>query len=155
MIMGIDMNISSYKKMFINSLISFAISSFSFLLIPLSDFRGTIFQKLIAYAVGALFWIGFITGLIVTMYLGNVRKKDSNKSYKLPGVLCFFKNKISIKCDISMIISVISLIVFQKLLGTHHIVSVILLSITIFLIYMHSVFNGNNYAYMTKKGVKK
>lgn len=149
------MNISSYKKMFLNSLICFAVSSFSFLLIPLSDFRGTILQKLTAYVIGALFWIGFITGLIITMYIGNIRKKDCDKQYKLPGVLCFFKNEISVKCDISMIISVILLIIFQKLIGTYHIVSIILLSLTIFLIYIHSVFNGNNYAYMTKKGVKK
>lgn len=155
MIRGIDMNINNYKKMFLSSLISLAISSFSFLLIPLSDFRGTIFQKLIAYTVGVLFWIGFIIGLIITVRLGSIRKKDSDKNYKLPGVLCFFKNKIAIKCDILMIISVILLIIFQKLLGTYCIVSVILLSFTMFAIYMHSVFNGNNYAYMmTQKGVK-
>lgn len=148
------MNVNSYKKMFLNSLISFVISSFSFLLIPLSDFRGTIFQKLTSYAVGVLFWAGFIIGLIITVYLGSIRKKDSDKHYKLPGILCFFKNKIAVKCDISMIISVILLIIFQRLLGTHHIASVIILSFTIFTIYIHSVFNGNNYAYMTQRGVK-
>jgi len=152
---SIDMNINDYKKMILFSLISFAASSFSFMLIPFSDFRGTVLQKSTAYAVGILFWAGFIIGLIITVRLGRIRKKDSDKNYRLPGALCFFKNKNAVKSDIAMIISVILLIVFQKLLGTHHIVSVILLSVTIFAVYIHSILNGNNYAYITRKGVKK
>ncbi len=149
------MNIDSYKKMFLNSIISFSVSSFSFLLVPFSDFRGTNFQKISAYIVSILFWAGFIIGLFVTVRLGRIRKKNFNENRKFPGVIYFFRNKISIKCDIAMIISFILLIIFQKILGAYHIISIVFLSFTIFTVYMHSVFNGNNYLYMTKKGVKK
>lgn len=149
------MKVSKYRRMMLYSVFGFAISAFSFMLIPLSDFRGTSLQKTMAYMIGALFWLGLIMGLIITLKLSQIRKKNSKKKYKYPGAICFFKNKQAIFCDISMGISIILLVIFQKLFGTYHIVSIILLSIAIFLVYIHSIVNGNNFSYATQKGVKK
>ena len=149
------MKVSKYRRMLLYSIFGFAVSAFSFMLIPLSDFRGSALQKTIAYMIGALFWLGLISGLIITIKLGQIRKNFSEKKYKLPGVMCFFKNKQAICCDVLMGASVILLVIFQKLFGTYHIASIVLLSLTVFLVYIHSIVNGNNFAYATQKGVKK
>lgn len=69
------MKINRYMKLILYSQIGFAISAFSFLLIPLSDFRGTDLQKIIAYMIGGLFWLGLAIG----MFYGYI------KSYKKAG----------------------------------------------------------------------
>lgn len=149
------MKVRKYRKIMLISIMCFAVSSISFTLIPFSDFRKSGVQQTLAYMVGALFWLGFITGLLITAWLGHIRKSDSNKKNKLPGVLCFFKNKRAMQCDITMIVSFVLLITFQKFFGVYHWVSIILLSITLFFVYLHSILNGNNYAYVIQKGVKK
>ena len=137
------------------SIFSFAISSFSFLLIPLSSFHGTKLQLIFAYAVGILFWSGLITGLIFTVLLGNKRKKAGFKGYTLPGIFNFFKNVKAKVFDVLMVFNVIMLLISSNLLGMYHNLSVLFLSLTCFSFYMHSIFNGNNYAYVNKKGVKE
>lgn len=149
------MKVNRCMNLILYSQIGFAISAFSFLLIPLSDFRGNSLQKTIAYLIGGLFWFGLAVGMIFTAILSRIRKSDSKKKHSIPGVLYFFKNKRAAQCDIAMIISLILLLIFQKLFGTYHMVSIILLSITLFTVYLHAVLNGSNYAYVMQKGVKK
>lgn len=149
------MKIRTYRKMILISIICFAVSLISFTLIPFSDFRKSGVQQTLAYMVGVLFWLGVIIGILITAWLGHIRNSDSNKKNKLPGVLCFFKNKRAIQCDITMIVSFVLLIIFQKSFGVYHWLSIILLSITLFFVYLHSILNGNNYAYAIQKGVKK
>ncbi len=151
----IYLKIKSFNSYIIISIFSFAISSFSFLLIPLSSFHGTKLQLIFAYAVGTLFWSGLILGLIFIVLLSNQRKKDGFKKYKLLGIFNFFKNAKAKVFDVLMIFNVIMLIISSRLLGMHHNLSVIFLSLTCFSFYMHSIFNGNNYAYVNKKGVKE
>ena len=137
------------------SIICFAVSAFSFSLIPFSDFRGNGIEQTIAYMIGGLFWLGLILGLVTTVILGNIRKKNSENKSTLPGIICFFKNKRAVQCDITMFVTLILVIISQKLLGIYHWISVILLSITLFSVYLHSILNGSNYAYAIQKGVKK
>ena len=149
------MKISKYRKIMFISIICFALSAFSFFLIPFSDFRGNGIEQTIAYMIGGLFWLGLISGLVMTSILGSIRKKNSKKKNTLPGVVCFFKNKRAMQCDITMFVALILFVISQKLLGIYHWVSIILLSITLFSVYLHSILNGSNYAYAIQKGVKK
>lgn len=149
------MKISKYRRIMLISILCFAVSSLSFFLIPFSNFRSSGIEQTMAYMVGGLFWLGLISGLIVTTILSHIRKKDSKKKNRLPGVLCFFKNKRAKQCDVTMFIALVLFIISQKLLGLYHWVSIILLSITLFSVYLHSILNGNNYAYAIQKGVKQ
>lgn len=40
---------------FMGSIVCFALSSMSFLLIPVSDFNGTLIRRILAYMVGGVF----------------------------------------------------------------------------------------------------
>lgn len=145
---------SKCKKLLLLSVVFFTASSMSFILIPVSDFNGTSIQRFFAYTVGAMFWLGVIVGLAVTFSLGSVRQKAGYCKYPIPGILCFFKTKSGIFFDIIMFFSLALFIGAKLLLADYEWVRIIMLSITMFSFYMHSVFNGNNYLFVVKKGVE-
>ena len=147
------MSKNRYCGILLYSVISFLISALSFILIPFSNFEGTKLQKALAYMVGFIFWIGLIVGLILTHYLGKIREKHNYRKYFLPGILCFFKNKKSKYIDILMIISAIAFIIVKTSFSNEILVLSITLSLLVFSVYIHSVLNGNNYAFAVKKGV--
>ena len=141
----INMSKNRYCGILLYSVISFLISALSFILIPFSNFEGTKLQK--------AFWIGLIVGLILTHYLGKIREKHNYRKYFLQGILCFFKNKKSRFIDILMIVSAIAFIIVKTLFSNEILVLSITLSLLVFSVYIHSVLNGNNYAFAVKKGV--
>lgn len=149
------MKINTYRKVLLYSVLCYAVSSISFLCIPFSDFNEDGIKRIMAYMVGGLFWSGLIVGLILTAVLGFWRKKASKKKCKLPGILCFFRNKQAMRCDSAMLLMIVLFIISQNFLGLYHWISIILLSSMLFSIYMHSVLNGNNYAYAMQRGVRK
>ena len=149
----INMSKNKYYRILLYSVISFLISSLSFVLIPLSSFEGSKLQKALAYMVGVLFWTGLIVGLILTHYLSKIRQEHNYRKYLLPGIFCFFKNKKSRVCDILLIISAIAFIVVKVSFSNKILTLSIILSLLVFFIYIHSVLNGNNYAFAVKKGV--
>lgn len=149
----INMSKNKYCNVLLYSVISFLISALSFILIPFSNFEGSKIQKALAYTVGFIFWIGLIVGLILTHYLGKKRQKHHYREHYLPGIFCFFKNKKSRACDILMIISAIAYIVVKTSFPDKIFVMSISLSLLVFSVYIHSVLNGNNYAFAVKKGV--
>ena len=149
----INMSKNRYCGILLYSVISFLISALSFILIPFSNFEGTKLQKALAYMVGFIFWIGLIVGLILTHYLGKIREKHNYRKYFLQGILCFFKNKKSRFIDFLMIVSAIAFIIVKTLFSNEILVLSITLSLLVFSVYIHSVLNGNNYAFAVKKGV--
>lgn len=131
----------------------FAVSSSSFLFIPISNFNGNNPQQFIAYLVGILFWGGLIAGVFCMIILDSKRRKAKFRKSQCPGVLRFFKNKKAKKCDVCMIVSILVFMLSEKLLGLYHTLSLVLLALTVLSIYLHSILNGNNYAYAFQKGV--
>lgn len=105
--------------------------------------------------VGILFWLGFIIGLTITFVLGRMRRKVGYKKYRIPGLFCFFNNKIGKICDIAMLISLIVIIAAKILLKDYNLLWPVMLSIAMFLIFMHSIINGNNYSYAFQEDVKQ
>ncbi len=151
----INMSKNKYYRILLYSVISFLVSSLSFVLIPLSSFEGSKLQKALAYMVGFIFWIGLIVGLILTHYLSKIRQKHDYRKYFLPGILCFFRNKKSRFVDILMIILAIAFIIVKTSFSSEILVLSITLSLLVFSVYIHSVLNGNNYAFAVKKGVHR
>lgn len=131
----------------------FAISSASFLFIPKSNFNGNNSQRTLAYMVGILFWLGLIAGAICLVIMNTKRRKAHFKKYSFPGALCFFKNKKAKICDFAMILSVPAFILSNQTFGLYHTLSLVFLALSVLLIYLHSILNGNNYAYAFQKGV--
>lgn len=131
----------------------FAVSSSSFLFIPKSNFNGSVSQQVVAYLVGILFWGGLLSGVFSLIILDFKRRKAKYRKYYCPGVLRFFGNKKAKICDSCMIVSVLTFIISEKQLGLYHTLSLVLLALTVLSIYLHSILNGNNYAYAFQKGV--
>ena len=146
---------AGYRSILLASIGAFAVSSASFLLIPVSSFSGTSLQKTLAYLVGILFWSGLIAGTAMSAVLGKIRRTEHYKKYDLPGALCFFKNKKAKLFDIVMIAAAVALIITSIIGAGTGWVYMILLSACVFSVYMHSVFNGNNYSFAVFKEVKK
>lgn len=144
-----------YRQVLLGSIACFTVSSMSFLLIPISDFNGTTIQRVFAYMVGGLFWIGLFVGLILTVIMSSWRKKDNINKHRLPGILCFFRNRSAMRCDCAMFLIIVLFIISQKFFGLYNWISIILLSCMLMSIYMHSVLNGENYAYLMQRGVRK
>ena len=137
------MKFKKYNCALLCSIVCFTISSASFILIPISDFNGTKIERILAYMVGILFW------------LGRMRRKVGYKKYRIPGLFCFFNNKIGKICDIAMLISLIVIIAAKILLKDYNLLWPVMLSIAMFLIFMHSIINGNNYSYAFQEDVKQ
>ena len=131
----------------------FVVSSSSFLFIPKSNFNGSNPQQFIAYLVGILFWGGLLSGAFSLIILDFKRRKAKYRQSRCPGVLRFFKNKKAKICDLCLLISALAFITSKKLLGLYHTLSLVLLALTVLSIYLHSILNGNNYAYAFQKGV--
>lgn len=85
--------------------------------------------------------------------LDSKRRKAKFRKSQCPGVLRFFKNKKAKKCDVCMIVSILVFMLSEKHLGLYHTLSLVLLALTVLSIYLHSILNGNNYAYAFQKGV--
>lgn len=133
----------------------FAISSSSFLFIPKSNFNGRNSQQALAYMVGVLFWLGLLVGMCSIILLNIKRRKARYRKHRFPGMLCFFSSKKAKVCDVLMAFSLILFLTFKHFFGLYHSLSLALLALSVLLIYMHSILNGNNYAYAFQKGVWK
>lgn len=64
-----------YRLTLMGSMVCFALSSMSFLLMLVSDFNGMLICRILAYMVDGLFWGGLLLRLIVTAVLSSWRKK--------------------------------------------------------------------------------
>ena len=146
---------NNHKLLIRLSELCFAVSSFSFLFIPKSNFNGDGSQKVLAYMVGILFWFGLFFGLLFLFILNIKRKQSRFKKYRLIGVFNFFKNKKAKNCDLAMCVSVVSFGISYHIFGLYHTMSLILLTLSTLSVYLHSILNGNNYAYAFRKGELK
>lgn len=134
-----------------SSVICFAVSAFSLLMIPIKPIDKDV--KIIL--VSSLFWLGFVAGIALTIVLGFIRNKAGEKTYPYPGIICFFKNKTAVICDVLWIACAVTLIVLNIVLGTRHAVYTVFLSLSLFGCFMHAILNGNNFAFVNERGVSK
>ena len=140
-----------YKIFLAISIACFALSSVSVMLI-LADNNKESLKPLI---ISTIFWGGLIIGLIFTFLIGKYRKNEKYKIHKYPGIFCFMKNKNATICDIVWLLSIVLFLLFSAILGQHNVFSIMMLALALLLSYLHSVFNGNNYAFIVKRGKRK
>ena len=146
-----------YKIFLAISIACFALSSVSVMLILADNIK----ESLKPLIISTIFWGGLIIGLIFTFLIGKYRK---NETYtfngvaflkKYPRIFCFMKNKNATICDIVWLLSIVLFLLFSAILGQHNVFSIMMLALALLLSYLHSVFNGNNYAFIVKRGKRK
>ena len=141
------MNKLRYRRLLGASICCFGIASAAFLLIPFASFRQSGIRQILAYGVGVLFWGGMAGGLFLTHRLSVMRKQQIH-THSLAGIFRFFSSKPARMTDIAMIVSVNLTAVSVICLSSVHILSVAAISVTVFLICLHSILNGSNYAFL-------
>ncbi len=141
-----------FLRRFLFMLVSYMLMPLSFIIMTIADFEGNTVQRILAYSVGVLFWLGVIAGTVFLILLNRTRKKDSKgDSIKgLPGILHFFSCRQGKIIDIVFIFTVLVCIV----LGVFHFlkgnIRFLVYGITILCGILHAVFNGANYIYLKK-----
>ena len=130
------------------SMVCFAISAASLWLIPVN----WIDENAKVILVSILVWLGFAGGMVLTLILGVRRRAEGEKAYPFPGIICFFKNKTAAICDVLWIMCAVVLVVLHFSVGTRSLAYIVFLSLTLFGCCLHAILNGNNYAYVKKRG---
>lgn len=142
-----------------------AISSFSLILVPFSDYDGSAFNVVTAIIAGVLFWLFLILGYLVFAGIAKHRKvyekkaTSSNKgrlsradNKKKPGIVCFFSNKFAMIADIVLIASfILTLVMVLFIPQTPQVIQIILISLLLFSLHMHCVLNGINFRYIRER----
>ncbi len=137
------------KLNLIISVILMFISSFSLIIIPFSDFNGITIQKVLAYVIGAVFWLFLVAAWTIQIILSKQIKSDSKKF----GLISFFSNKIAIAADIIALISLVATILMTIISGEvviPEIVSYLIISVFFFSLQMHCVCNGKIFKHILK-----
>lgn len=151
------------RQLMMLSIIMLAISSFSLLLISVSDYAGNAFNVFMAVLTGILFWLFLILGYVLLAVVSHHRKayehehrtaKRSNNKKK-PGAFCFFSNKYATIADIAMVILFIVLIVIMIIPSKTETLKLIVVPTFIFSVHMHGILNGVNLKYINQLSQKR
>lgn len=129
-------------------IISLFTSSFSLILSYFGDYQGNIINIIMAYAVGVLFWLGLIIGYVLLFILSKHRKAKTKPKKCKPGIIVFFSNKPAKIADLTMVGSLILTLVFTFIPFLRFGIEIVFLSILVFSIHMHCLFNGVNFKYI-------
>lgn len=135
------------KISLIVSIVLIFISSFSIVLIPLSDFNGNTKQKILAYFIGILFW----TCLIAAWIIHAVIYKSAKHIKKRIGIISLFENSPAKIFDVLTLLSLIEVIAVTIISAKGSVpeaVSYISVSVLLFVFQMHCIFNGKNFKYV-------
>ncbi|MCR4615401.1 MAG: hypothetical protein K5756_04555 [Clostridiales bacterium] len=132
------------------SIAAFTIMSLSVLLTPFSETYNPLNgKKFMTYIIFALFWLGFVSGIIFVILASFSRKNLKGRKKikgKLPGIISFFKNTESI---ISFAVFIIGVAITLFLRIGSHDSKAFLQFIGLFCIVwgfsLHCVFDGCNY----------
>ena len=134
---------------FLISLVGFFLSSATVLFIPLVSFEGEAWQKVIAYILGAIFWLGLAAGITFLILVNRMRKKKQ-KTKTVP-FIWFFRNKIALIFDIALIVGFIGIFPVLFIKGLNQWLSAGIIFTFIFSLEMHGMFNGENYKFAKSK----
>ena len=144
--------IKTIRKQFWLSVGLLTAMSASFLLMPWASGIANDTGDWSVRIVGVIFWALAITGY-GTVIMANVNRKNFlNKKFGRdiqlnfrPGAFCVFSNKLAEMADIMLVIFAIAFVValFTQLKNTYYII--VILSVLIWAINMHCLFNGRIY----------
>ena len=151
------------KILFYLSVFFLTLMSFTIMLMPLASESAIATNDFSVILVGASFWVLTILGYGILGVANHKRKRfwikrfgrDIQKNYR-PGFLCFSANKIAEVFDIMMVIFLITSLVVAFTPWKNTFFFIALLSLLVWTVNMHSLFNGRIYRITKyKKGEKK
>lgn len=136
----------SNKRWLQLAIISFALSSISILLMPISSDKAQAGDFKMLYILGGSFWMLTLMGYIITIILHIKAKRITkvNINYKT-GVFRFFTNRPAKIADAIFIISIILLLAAHFTIDSSSYIICILLSLLVMSFHMHIVFNSRIY----------
>lgn len=134
------------RKQFFISCLCFSMISISVLLLPLAGEGENNLQVYIGYAVGILFWLGLLAGIVtyLRLYRQNkkfIKEKVGKKSR--PSCINFFRNKYAAVTDIVLCTSFVVMILGSIFIEFPVGVDVIVFCLFITSTYLHFLLNGN------------
>ena len=135
---------------FLFSIAGFFISSATVWFIPLASFEGQVWQRIIAYILGSIFWTGLIAGIVFLSILNQIRKK--NRHIKAIPFVRFFSNRIALVFDIAAIVSFAGIFFVLFFNGLNQWISAGIIFTFAFSLEMHGMFNGENFKYIMYQG---
>lgn len=150
------------KMLFYLSAFFLTLMSFTIMLMPRASESAITTNNLSVILVGAFFWVLAIHGYGILGVANHKRKRfwikrlgwDIQKNYR-PGFLCFSANRIAEVFDIMMVIFLISSLVVAFTPWRNTFFFIVLLSLLVWAVNMHSLFNGRIYRITKyKKGEK-
>lgn len=132
-----------------------AVSSFSFLLTYIGNFKGNLPSVIVAYATGILLWGGLISAYIIFAVINSKRKKAAKEktTFKEIGLVNFFSNQYA-KCFDILLVVFLLLITVSLFVPILENVAVIFITGFVFSLHMHGILNGINFRYLLNKGGK-
>jgi hypothetical protein len=131
------------KKHLYLSVISFFLSSVTIWFMPHESIR---------LILGIVFWIGLVAGFLFQIPITKARKAD-RKYKERHGIALFrfFSNKAAIVFDLALVISAVVAIAGVLVTEIPDIVAFGGVFGFVFSLEMHGVFNGRNYAWLSKR----
>ncbi len=133
------------------SVLCLFVSSFSILLTFIGNYEGDLFNVIFAVLTGVLFWGGLAAGYAILFVVNRHRKRfEASRGVKNSrvGVLKFFSNKWAKIIDVWLIFMFLLNLVIMFVPVAGQAVQVVTIVLLIFLIHMHSLFNGINFTYI-------
>lgn len=151
--------VKRFKSAFCLSVIAVCVSTIALLLISFADMNGNIFEKVISYIAGLLFWSGLIMEQVFFYKANSLMKliekrllKNKMPAYKNAqiGIISFFENREAIIADITLLLSTIFLVILSICRIKDSWLIPIGVAIMFFSFNMHCLLNGKNYKYIKK-----
>lgn len=139
------------KKFFLLSAVCMTISSLSVLGMPFVDFESGGAAKLAGYAMGIVFWLFLIAGLVLYRMtykaLGNSEKITCKGR---PAILKFFSNRPAMAADAALIISAVWNVFSAAGMVKIQFLNAVFASLIFIAFHMHYMLNGKAFEYMIR-----
>ena len=146
------------KKQLLISLCCFSLISLAVLMMPLAGERETLTQRGLNCAVGILFWIGLLSGILSWVFIHRKNRKYLSVHIdkgRRPAAVRFFSTRAAVLADSVLIVSLIGVIAGNISKQFHHAGDYMFLVLVVTALYLHVVTNSNLLHYIEQSTAKK
>lgn len=146
------------KKQLLISLCCFSLISLAVLLMPLAGERETLTQRGLNCAVGILFWIGLLSGILSWVVIHRKNRKYLSVHIdkgRRPVAVRFFSTRAAVLADSVLIVSLIGVIAGNISKQFHPAADYIFLFLFVTALYLHCLTNSNLFHYIEQSTAKK
>ena len=146
------------KKQLLISLCCFSLISLAVLMMPLAGERETLTQRGLNCAVGILFWIGLLSGILSWVFIHRKNRKYLSVHIdkgRRPAAVRFFSTRAAVLADSVLIVSLIGVIAGNISKQFHPAADYIFLFLFVTALYLHFLTNSNLFHYIEQSTAKK